>query len=40
MARDLFECERDRLKKEITSAFDRSGTRKSYRMRLPLRTMI
>jgi len=24
MARDLFECERDRLKKEITSAFDRS----------------
>lgn len=24
MARDLFECERDRLKKEITSAFDQS----------------
>jgi uncharacterized protein (UPF0332 family) len=24
MARDLFECERDRLKKEITSAFDKS----------------
>ncbi len=24
MARDLFECERDRLKKEITSTFDKS----------------